>query len=149
MTQLVLLRHGESISNRDRCFTGWSNAPLTPLGEREAEQAGHLLKKAGHKFDIYFTSELRRANDTLHIVLSTMGQDEPVVQRTSLWALEGTNRWKAIRKYGLCPILSSQFRFDATPPPLDPADIRSPGTSRATQTLIPGNCRSTRACSKP
>ncbi|HKX53091.1 MAG TPA: histidine phosphatase family protein, partial [Nitrosospira sp.] len=52
MTQLVLLRHGESISNRDRCFTGWSNAPLTPLGEREAEQAGRLLKKAGHKFDI-------------------------------------------------------------------------------------------------
>lgn len=92
MTQLVLLRHGESISNRDRCFTGWSDAPLTPLGEREAEQAGCLLKKAGHKFDICFTSELRRANDTLHIVLSTMGQDEPVVQRS--WRLNE-------RHYGL------------------------------------------------
>ncbi|ABB73730.1 2,3-bisphosphoglycerate-dependent phosphoglycerate mutase [Nitrosospira multiformis] len=144
MTQLVLLRHGESVSNRDGCFTGWGDAPLTPRGEREAEQAGNLLKKAGHKFDICFTSELSRANDTLRIVLSVMGQDEPVVQRN--WrlnerhygALEGINRWKAIRKYGFCPILSSQCRFDAPPPPLDPADIRFPGNQACYATIDPG-----------
>ena len=143
MTQLVLLRHGESISNRDRCFTGWGDAPLTPRGEREAEQAGDLLKKSGHKFDICFTSELSRANDTLRIVLSVMGQDEPVVQRS--WrlnerhygALEGINRWKAIRKYGFFPILGSQCRFDVPPPPLDPADIRFPGNQPCYATIDP------------
>ena len=51
---------------------------------------------------------------------------------------EGTNRCKAIRKYGLYPILSSQFRFDATPPPLDPADIRSPGNQSCYANIDPG-----------
>lgn len=141
MTQLVLLRHGESVSNRDGCFTGWGDAPLTPRGEREAERAGDLLKKSGHKFDICFTSELSRASDTLRIVLSVMGQDEPVVQRS--WrlnerhygALEGINRWEAIRKYGFRPILSSQCRFDAPPPPLDPTDIRFPGNQPCYATI--------------
>lgn len=81
MIQLVLLRHGQSISNREGRFTGWNDAALTTRGEREAENAGHLLKDAGYTFDMCFTSVLKRATDTQRIVLSTMGLDEiPISQ---------------------------------------------------------------------
>ncbi|SHL25088.1 phosphoglycerate mutase [Nitrosospira sp. Nsp11] len=133
MTQLVLLRHGESISNRDGCFTGWNDVALTPRGEQEAEQAGRLLRETGYKFDVCFTSELQRATETLRIVLKAMGVDQSAVRRS--WrlnerhygALEGIDPLKAIRKFGVWPILGSQLRFDARPPPLDPCDARFPG----------------------
>jgi len=133
MTQLVLLRHGESISNRDGYFTGWNDVALSPRGEVEAERAGRLLKKAGCEFDMCFTSELRRATDTLHIVLSAMGLNGLTIQQS--WrlnerhygALEGIQRFSAIRKFGIWPILDSQLRFTAPPPPLDPSDVRCPG----------------------
>lgn len=132
MMQLVLLRHGQSTSNRERCFTGWNDAALTPRGEQEAENAGHLLKDAGYTFDMCFTSVLKRATDTQRIVLSRMGLDEiPLRQSWRLnerhyGALEGINRWSAIRKFGVCPILNTQLRFNSSPPPLDPADVRCP-----------------------
>ncbi|MDE2366341.1 MAG: 2,3-bisphosphoglycerate-dependent phosphoglycerate mutase [Betaproteobacteria bacterium] len=133
MTQLVLLRHGESISNRDGHFTGWNDVELSPKGKLEAERAGLLLKETGFKFDMCFTSELKRAIDTLRIVLSAMGLDEVAVRRS--WrlnerhygALEGIGPLSAIRKFGVRPILDSQLRFDSPPPPLDPRDARSPG----------------------
>jgi 2,3-bisphosphoglycerate-dependent phosphoglycerate mutase len=132
MIQLVLLRHGQSISNREGCFTGWNDAALTPRGEQEAENAGHLLKDAGYTFDMCFTSVLKRATDTQRIVLSTMGLDEiPISQSWRLnerhyGALEGINRWSAMRKFGVFPILNTQLRFQASPPPLDPSDVRCP-----------------------
>ena len=133
MTQLVLLRHGESVSNRDGHFTGWNDVELTPKGELEAERAGRLLKQAGFTFDMCFTSELKRATDTLRIVLAEMGLNEAAVRRS--WrlnerhygALEGIDPLKAIRKYGIRPILDSQLRFNSAPPPLDPCDARFPG----------------------
>ncbi len=133
MTQLVLLRHGESTSNRDGHFTGWNDVELSPKGELEAEHAGRLLKEAGFKFDMCFTSELKRATDTLRIVLSAMGFDELTIRRS--WrlnerhygALEGIGPLSAIRKFGVRAILDSQLRFNAPPPPLDPCDARFPG----------------------
>lgn len=133
MTQLVLLRHGESVSNRDGHFTGWNDVELSPRGELEAERAGLLLKEMGFKFDLCFTSELKRATDTLRIVLSAMGLDKIAVRRS--WrlnerhygALEGIDPLSAIRKFGVRPILDSQLRFNSPPPPLDPLDVRSPG----------------------
>ncbi len=136
MTQLVLLRHGESISNRDKCFTGWNDVALTPRGEQEAERAGRLLGETGYKFDICFASELQRATETLRIVLRAMGLDEPAVRRS--WrlnerhygAFEGIDRLKAIRKFGVWPVLGSQLGFNALPPPLDPCDARFPGNQQ-------------------
>ena len=133
MIQLVLLRHGQSISNRNGYFTGWNDVALSQRGEQEAENAGLLLKKAGYEFDMCFTSELRRATDTLDIVLSTMGINEITIRRS--WRLnerhygrlEGVHRLSAIRKFGLWPILGTQLRFNAQPPPLDPSDSRCPG----------------------
>lgn len=133
MTQLVLLRHGESISNRNGNFTGWNDVALSERGELEAERAGRLLSEAGYKFDLCFTSELKRATDTLRIVLSTMKIDEIGVRQN--WrlnerhygALEGINRLSALRKFGFWSIIGTQLRFDAQPPPLDPGDARVPG----------------------
>lgn len=133
MTQLVLLRHGESVSNRDGHFTGWHDVELSPKGELEAERAGLLLKGTGFRFDMCFTSELKRATDTLRIVLEAMDLNEATVRRS--WrlnerhygALEGIDPLRAIRKFGIRPILDSQLRFNSAPPPLDPCDARFPG----------------------
>jgi len=60
MTNLVLLRHGESIWNKENRFTGWTDVDLSEKGIREAKQAGKVLKKEGYSFDVAFTSVLRR-----------------------------------------------------------------------------------------
>ncbi len=133
MTQLILLRHGQSIWNRDKRFTGWSDVALSPQGEQEAERAGHLLKKTGLTFEACFTSELKRSTDTLRIVLSKMGLSNlPIHQSWRLnerhyGALEGIERWAAIKKFGIWPVLNCQIKFTASPPPLDPQDNRFPG----------------------
>lgn len=133
MTQIILLRHGQSIWNRDRRFTGWSDVELSPQGEQEAELAGQLLKKAGYTFDTCFTSELKRSTETLRILLSAMGLSNlPIKQSWRLnerhyGALEGVERWNAIKKFGIWPVVGCQLKFDASPPPLDPEDKRFPG----------------------
>jgi len=133
ITQLVLLRHGQSIWNRDKIFTGWSDVALSPKGEREAEQAAYLLKQAGFTFDMCFSSTLQRARTTSQIVLSSMQLNAiPVHESWRLnerhyGALEGMERWQAIKKFGIWPILGCQIKFDAAPPYLDSQDPRFPG----------------------
>jgi 2,3-bisphosphoglycerate-dependent phosphoglycerate mutase len=68
MTKLALLRHGESIWNKENRFTGWTDVDLSEKGIREATQAGKILKKEGYSFDVAFTSVLKRAIRTLWIV---------------------------------------------------------------------------------
>ena len=143
-TQLVLLRHGQSIWNRDKIFTGWSDVPLSPKGKKEAENAGQILKHAGYQFDLCFSSILERSVDTLQIVLSTMAQSN-VPTKTS-WhlnerhygALEGMSRWGAIIKFGIWPVLGCQLQFNAAPPSLDQQDARFPGNQPQYNTLEKG-----------
>lgn len=134
-TKLVLLRHGQSIWNRDKIFTGWSDVALSPKGEQEARRAALLLQQAGFTFDLCFTSMLQRATTTAHIVLETMQLDIPVIQNWRLnerhyGALEGMARWPAIKQFGVWPILGCQIKFDAMPPVLHRDDIRYPGHQR-------------------
>ncbi len=132
-TQLVLLRHGQSIWNRDRIFTGWSDVPLSPKGEQEAERAAQFLKEAGFTFDMCFSSTLQRSTSTLQIVLSTMVLNEiPVQEHWRLnerhyGALEGLRRWAAVKKFGVWSILGGQLQFTASPPYLNHTDPRFPG----------------------
>ena len=72
MYKVVLLRHGESIWNKENRFTGWTDVGLSEKGEKEAKTAGEVLKAEGYTFDIAFTSVLRRAINTLHIALDVM-----------------------------------------------------------------------------
>ena len=72
MHKLVLLRHGESIWNRENRFTGWVDVDLSEKGKEEAKKAGKILKDKGFTFDIAYTSVLKRAIRTLWIVMDEM-----------------------------------------------------------------------------
>ena len=72
---LVLVRHGESEWNKLNLFTGWRDPDLTEKGVEEARRAGQLLKAEGFRFDIAFTSVLKRAQRTLTLVLGELGQN--------------------------------------------------------------------------
>ncbi len=132
MTQLVLLRHGQSIWNRDKVFTGWSDVALSPKGQQEAEKAALLMQQAGLSFDLCFSSTLQRSTESLKIILSVMGLEENPVQEhwrlneRHYGALEGMRRWPAVKKHGVWPVLSTQLQFSAMPPKLAPQDPRAP-----------------------
>ena len=84
---MVLLRHGESIWNKENRFTGWSDVDLTEKGVLEAKNAGQLLKQNGFTFDVAFASVLKRAVRTLRIVLDEMGlMGIPIINS---WRLNG------------------------------------------------------------
>ena len=76
MYKVVLLRHGESIWNKENLFTGWTDVDLSEKGREEATQAGRMLKEQGYRFDIAFTSVLKRAIRTL---VDHAGPDGPDV----------------------------------------------------------------------
>ena len=69
---MVLLRHGESVWNRENRFTGWTDVGLTPQGEEEGREAGRLMREAGLAFDCAYTSVLKRAIKTLWLALEEM-----------------------------------------------------------------------------
>ena len=72
MNNLILVRHGQSIWNKERRFTGWADIDLTEQGKLEAQHAGQLIKKLNIDFDAYFTSKLKRAVNSLNIILKIL-----------------------------------------------------------------------------
>ena len=103
MHTLVLLRHGESQSNQDNLFTGWSDVDLTEKGAKEAKNSGILLKKHNYQFDKIFTSVLKRAVKTMDLCLNEMEQNHiPIVYDWSLneqyyGDLEGLNKSETVK----------------------------------------------------
>jgi len=133
MKKLVLLRHGESLWNKENIFTGWTDVDLSEKGVEEARTAGRLLKAAGFVFDVAFTSVLKRAIRTLWIV-----QDEmdlmwiPVhlswrLNERHYGALQGLNKAEMAAKFGEEPVLLWRRSYDVRPPALDETDERYPG----------------------
>jgi 2,3-bisphosphoglycerate-dependent phosphoglycerate mutase len=130
---LILLRHGESVWNRDNRFTGWTDVDLTDKGVEEALKAALLLKQAGHDFDIVYTSVLKRSIRTVWIVLEQMDRMWLPVEKS--WrlnerhygALQGLNKAETAHEYG--ENLVSQWRrsYTVRPPALDRSDPRFPG----------------------
>lgn len=131
-TTLVLLRHGQSVWNRDKVFTGWSDVALSPKGKQEAKQAAQLMQQSGLVFDACYSSTLQRSTESLKIILSEMGLETIPAQthwrlnERNYGALEGLPRWSGVWKYGVWPVLKTQLQFAATPPQLTPQDPRSP-----------------------
>ena len=74
MHKLVLVRHGESVWNKENRFTGWTDVDLSEQGVREAREAGRVLAAEGLTFDAAYTSVLKRAIRTLHLALETSGR---------------------------------------------------------------------------
>jgi len=132
MYKLVLLRHGESVWNKENRFTGWTDVGLTEKGEQEAIEAGKLLKKEGYIFDIAFTSYLIKATKTLDLCLREMGLDIPIKKTWRLnerhyGALQGLNKKEIAKKEGEEKVFQWRRSYDIRPPLLTKEDERWPG----------------------
>lgn len=130
MSQLVLLRHGQSEANRDRRFTGWSDVAITQKGIAECEEAGRVMASAGYRFDACFTSVLSRAVEAARAAIRGLGQ--PALELEQSWrlnerhfgALQGLRRRHAVRTYGVRQVVLWQSSYDIPPPPLPDGDPR-------------------------
>jgi 2,3-bisphosphoglycerate-dependent phosphoglycerate mutase len=129
---LVLLRHGESIWNQENRFTGWADVDLTQKGRQQALDAGRILRKYGYKFDIAFTSVLKRAIRTLWIVLDEL--DIMWIPVHNCWqlnerhygSLEGLNKSVAAAEFGEAQVQQWRRSYDIRPPLVDFSDDRYP-----------------------
>jgi 2,3-bisphosphoglycerate-dependent phosphoglycerate mutase len=119
---LVLVRHGQSEWNLKNLFTGWRDVDLTEQGVNEAREAGRKLKAQGLRFDIAFTSALKRAQRTLDIMLDEMGQANiPVIRNQALnerdyGDLSGLNKDDARAKWGEEQVHIWRRSYDIAPP---------------------------------
>lgn len=133
MQKLVLLRHGESLWNKENRFTGWTDIDLSDDGFRQSERAGQLLKKYGFEFDIGFTSVLKRSIKTLHVVLDQMDMLWIPVKKS--WrlnerfygALQGLNKAEISRQYGEEQVHKWRRDPHEHPPAINESDERFPG----------------------
>jgi 2,3-bisphosphoglycerate-dependent phosphoglycerate mutase len=133
MIKLVLLRHGESIWNKENLFTGWTDVDLSDQGKTEAKTASKLLKAEGFSFDVAFTSVLKRAIRTLWITLDELELMWIPVEHS--WrlnerhygALQGLNKAETAAKYSEDQVLIWRRSYDVRPPALDASDPRYPG----------------------
>jgi len=119
---LVLVRHGQSAWNLKNLFTGWRDVDLTEKGIAEARAAGRKLKALGIKFDIAFTSDLKRAQNTLTLILEEMGQTGlQVIRNLALnerdyGDLSGLNKDDARKKWGEEQVHIWRRSYDVAPP---------------------------------
>jgi 2,3-bisphosphoglycerate-dependent phosphoglycerate mutase len=140
---LILLRHGESEWNLANRFTGWIDVDLSPKGREEAEWAGKQLAKEGFKFDIAYTSVLKRAIRTLWYTLDECDQMWIPVYRA--WqlnerhygGLQGLNKSETAKKYGEDQVKIWRRSYSTPPPPLDDNDPTHPRFDRRYAHLDP------------
>ena len=133
MKKIVLVRHGESVWNKENKFTGWTDVSLSEHGIEEAKNAGKLLKEKNYIFDIAYSSLLKRANDTLDYILEVLEQkDIDIVYNYMLnerhyGALQGLNKEETGKKYGQEQLMLWRRGANTRPPLLDEKDERYPG----------------------
>jgi 2,3-bisphosphoglycerate-dependent phosphoglycerate mutase len=134
MSNVILVRHGESQWNLENRFTGWVDVPLSSKGEQEAQAAGEKLKP--YKFDIAFTSKLKRANVTLNIILKITGQTSTPIEydialnERHYGALQGLNKKETAEKYGEEQVHIWRRSYDV-PPPKNKTDLNPEGISES------------------
>jgi len=119
---LVLVRHGQSDWNLKNLFTGWKDPDLTEQGIKEAKDAGRKLKAQGFKFDIAFTSVLKRAQHTLDLMLAEIGQTglqtrkNLALNERDYGDLSGLNKDDARKKWGEEQVHIWRRSYDVPPP---------------------------------
>ena len=131
--RLCLLRHGESVWNKENRFTGWTDVDLSKKGVEEAKKAGSILRKSGFVFDIAFTSMLKKAIRTLWIVLDELDLTWIPIRKS--WrlnerhygALQGLHKSKTTKKYGEEQVHNWRRSYYVRPPALKKTDERYPG----------------------
>lgn len=133
MQKLVLLRHGESLWNKENRFTGWIDVDLSEEGFRQVAQAGQILKQRGYTFDCAFTSVLKRSIKTLHTVLDQTDllwipvQKSWRVNERFYGALQGLNKQEVIRQSGDEQVRKWRRNPHEHPPAINEQDERFPG----------------------
>jgi 2,3-bisphosphoglycerate-dependent phosphoglycerate mutase len=143
MKKLVLLRHGQSVWNEENRFTGWVDVPLSRRGLEEAAEGGRRLCARGFEFDVAYTSLLKRAIQTLSIVLDELDQTWIPVQKS--WrlnermygALQGLNKAETAAKHGQQQVKIWRRSYATPPPPLASGDPHWPGHDRRYKDLAP------------
>jgi 2,3-bisphosphoglycerate-dependent phosphoglycerate mutase len=119
---LVLVRHGQSEWNQKNLFTGWRDVGLTELGIEEARAAGRRLKARGFNFDLAYTSALKRAQDTLTIMLEELGQTgletkwDQALNERDYGDLVGLNKDDARKRWGEEQVHRWRRSYDTAPP---------------------------------
>ena len=147
--RIVLLRHGESLWNKENLFSGWTDVDLSGRGIEEIREAGGLLKEKGFTFDVAFTSVLKRAIRTLWIILDEMDLMWLPVNKS--WqlnerhygALQGLNKSETARKYGEDQVRLWRRSYDVRPPALELEDSRHPRHDPRYRNLLPEQLPST------
>ncbi|NMO23447.1 2,3-diphosphoglycerate-dependent phosphoglycerate mutase [Pyxidicoccus fallax] len=119
MPILTLVRHGQSLWNHENRFTGFVDVPLTEQGRNEARLAAKALQ--GMKFDVAYTSALTRAQETLAIILESLGQRIPVIRDAALnerhyGDLQGLNKADAAKEFGEQQVKLWRRSYDVPPP---------------------------------
>lgn len=143
MYKVVLLRHGESVWNKENRFTGWTDVDLSEKGIEEAGKAGDVLKTEGFTFDLAYTSVLKRAIRTLWIALDRMDLMWIPVEHS--WRLnerhygdlQGLNKSEMASKFGEEQVLVWRRSYDIPPPALKKTDPRYPGNDPRYRGLDP------------
>jgi 2,3-bisphosphoglycerate-dependent phosphoglycerate mutase len=133
MKKLVLIRHGESVWNKENRFTGWTDVGLSEKGIKEAFEAARILRQEGYVFDVAHTSVLSRAIKTLWIIMEQMDLMWIPVYRS--WrlnerhygALQGLNKAETAERHGMEQVMLWRRSYDVPPPALTPDDPRHPG----------------------
>ena len=125
MSNLILVRHGQSKFNLERRFTGFYDVELTSQGEAEAKYAGELIKKLNIELEGYFTSNLKRASDSLDIILKVLNKKNIAINKA--WELNerhyggltGLNKDDTIKKYGQEQVQIWRRSFNIPPPQME------------------------------
>lgn len=134
MYKIVLIRHGESVWNKENLFTGWTDVDLSEKGLQEAKEAGVLLKEEGYNFDLVYTSVLKRAIRTAWNVLDQMDlmwipvKHDWRLNERHYGALQGLNKAQTAEKYGDQQVKIWRRSYDVPPPVLTADDPRYPGS---------------------
>ncbi len=133
MYKIILLRHGESVWNKENRFTGWTDVDLSEKGITEAHMAGRTLKKLGYSFDLAFQNPLKRVTKTLGIVLQELGEQN--IDIRTAWqlnerhygALQGLNKAETAEKYGEDQVKIWRRGYDVAIPPITKDSPMYPG----------------------
>jgi len=122
MNNLILVRHGQSLWNKERRFTGFADIDLTEQGKLEAKNAGIMIKDLNIEFDAYFTSNLKRAVNTLNIILEVIKKSNVKINKAlelnerHYGGLTGLNKDETIKKYGEEKVKIWRRSFEIKPP---------------------------------
>lgn len=133
MIKLVIVRHGQSIWNLENKFTGWTDVDLSENGIKEAKEAGKILKSKNYKFDVAYTSLLKRAQDTLKYILEELDETNIEIKKSyklnerHYGALQGLNKDETRKKYGDEQVKLWRRSMFIKPPALSLDDERYPG----------------------